>query len=245
MSQEGSDWYSGDTSLFHSGSLWWPLCRQWQHLRQHHTHGSVHSHTRANTQFYIHVCSGTRRRSFHTQTHTYTLSRYTCSKSVSSSLFLSSLYSHTQLSPSLPKACGLWPRAIHSLLKATMCMWLLKAKVLMPFCLHPAVCMHGCVFLCACEWVRKKFTMYVYVLWVIMYIAKHIALSEDQSTTSNLKSLLSSLIFKSFADSTLYTVMVHIISCTSHVMHPHCITFMSCTIGFLSHHVICTMCHTP
>lgn len=59
--------------------------------------------------------------------------------------------SHTQCSLSLPKASGLWPTAIHSLLKAMLCMWLLKATLLMP-CAPFAVCMHICVllFVCVC-----------------------------------------------------------------------------------------------
>lgn len=46
----------------------------------------------------------------------------------------------------LPKAWGLWPKAIHRLLKAAVCVWLL-----MLLCQHSAglrVCVYKCVCLC-------------------------------------------------------------------------------------------------
>lgn len=53
------------------------------------------------------------------------------------------LYSHTLNSLSLPKASGLWPTAIHSRSKATLCVRLLKVMLLM----HYLLCVYTCTVL--------------------------------------------------------------------------------------------------
>lgn len=140
MSQETADWYSGNNTLLHSGSLWWPCCCQWQHLRQHHRDMSTN----------IHIFSHE-----HTHTHraiSYKALFYILSLSVSPSLIHSSSLTY-QLHTSLcccPRSAvsGLqWSILCWRLRCVCVCERVLKANALLS-ALCRVVCAHVCRFTC-------------------------------------------------------------------------------------------------
>lgn len=133
MSQEKSDWYSGDTTLFYSGSLWWPLCRQWQHLRQHHRNTCAYMHTVIRThkhRLHMHTCKKTCQNMQSILTVPMQAHTIPCSKPLS----LSFSHSHTAL-------CHCPRPVVYSLEHYILC-WRLQCVCdcwrLMPFCLHSA-----------------------------------------------------------------------------------------------------------
>ena len=138
MSQEKSDWYSRDATLFYSGSLWWPLCRQWQHLRQCHgitcacMHTEINTHKHMSTHTYIHTYKLTympKHSEHFNSTHASTYSQL-----VKTSLTLSFSHSHTA-----PCHC---PRPVVYGLEHYILCWRLQCVCdcwrLMPLCLHAA-----------------------------------------------------------------------------------------------------------
>lgn len=150
------------TSLFDSGSLWWLHCRQGQHLHQHDGAVLTHSHKHSK-QCCIWGSRNTSAFSPSQQKNPHIFRDFAFYLKSFSSLLLPPLRnSHTQRSLSLPKASGLWPTAIHSLLKAMLCMWLLKATLLMPSALF-FLCMHICVRVCTLHTYMKL--MYMYFKW--------------------------------------------------------------------------------
>lgn len=140
MSRETADWYSGNNTLLHSGSLWWPCCCQWQHLRQHHRDTSTN----------IHIFS-------HEHTHTHRAISYKALLYILSvcltlphSLFLSDIPT-THKCLLLPKDRSFWPTVIYSLLKAVVCVW--DCWRLMLSCQHSAgLCARMCLDSHAWKW---------------------------------------------------------------------------------------------
>lgn len=143
-------------TLIRLGALLWPLCRQWQHLRQHNRDEQAHTSVCTHTLTYITAQTHTAYCFWDGHTHTHTRSHFVGAQNLSVSL--SPPCSHTQCSLSLPKASGLWSKAIHSLLKAILCRWQLKATTLRPF--GPFV-FQVCVCKCATHVRGVKITVYL------------------------------------------------------------------------------------
>lgn len=132
MSQETSDWYSGNNTLFHSGSLWWPCCCQWQHLRQHHW----------DTCRDIHIFS---------HKHTHTAMYCILSLSVSPPSFILLWHAnYTQLSAAAKGVRFMAKSNTSSVEGCSVCV--IANAPLSALCRVTGVCLQVCVFVCPCTY---------------------------------------------------------------------------------------------